>query len=239
VDFSELDRLIDELGPPAMVELLSPYVTDARRERIERVLAGRLESIRVAVEHPEDPHNAAAIVRSAEALGAMHVHVVDAPSGALNAPATTQGAFCWVHTHHHRSFAELLAVARSQGVALAGAMMEGACTLEELPADRPLLLLFGNEGEGLSRDARDACDFRFRIPMVGMSESMNLSVCGALALYSVTRARRAQLGRPGDLDGERLDYERARYYARSVERRLLDGLMAQRLASAPSRPNES
>lgn len=225
MDFSELDSLIDRLGPAALVDTLTPFLTDARRARIEQVLAGRLESVRVAVEHPEDPHNAAAVVRSAEALGAMHVHVVDAPSGALNAPSTTQGAYCWVHTHHHASLSELIGLAHDQGVAIAGAMMEGSITLHELPSERPTMLLFGNEGVGLSQAAQAACDFRFRIPMVGMSESMNLSVCAALALYSVTRARREWLGASGDLQGGRLLYERARYYARSVDRRLLDGLL--------------
>jgi len=228
VDFSELDAIIDRLGAAALVDALHPFLTDTRRARIEQVLAGRLDSVRVAVEHPEDPHNAAAVVRSAEALGAMHVHVVDAPSGSLNAPSTTQGAYCWVHTYHHAKLAELVAVARSEGIAVAGAMMQGSITLHELPSDRPIMLLFGNEGVGLSAEAQAACDLRFRIPMVGMSESMNLSVSAALAIYQVTRARRAYLGANGDLAGERLLYERARYYARSVDRRFLSALIEQR-----------
>jgi len=50
-------------------------------------------------------------------------------------------------------------------------------------------------------------------------------VSAALSLYAVTRARREYLGATGDLAGERLLYERARYYARSVDRRLLDALL--------------
>jgi tRNA (guanosine-2'-O-)-methyltransferase len=229
MDFNELDTLIDQLGAEAMLDALAPFLTDARKARIEHVLSGRLESVRVAVEHPEDPHNAAAIVRSAEALGAMHVHVVDAPSGALNAPSTTQGAFCWVHTHHHASLQELLAVTRERGVKLAGAIMGGALALHELPVDAPLCVLFGNEGTGLTEAALAACDYTFRIPMHGMSESMNLSVCGAITLYDLTRRKREALAREGDLEGARLVYERARYYARSVDRRLLDGLMSSRV----------
>jgi tRNA (guanosine-2'-O-)-methyltransferase len=230
VDFAELDKLIDRLSPESFLATLEPFLTDARKTRIEQVLAGRLESVRVAVEHPEDPHNAAAIVRSAEALGAMHVHVVDAPSGALHAPQTTQGAYCWVHTHHHHSLAELIQLTRASGARLAGAMMDGQVALDELPTDQPICLLFGNEGVGLSGEARAACDLTFRIPMFGMSESMNLSVSGALALYSVTRARRRALQRTGDLEGARVVYERARYYARSVDRRLLDALVERESA---------
>lgn len=224
MDFRELDRWIDKVGAEQLLNTLSPFLTEARKSRIESVLSGRLESIRIAFEHPEDPRNAAAVVRTAEALGGVHVHVVDAPDGALNAPETTQGAYCWVHTHHHASLDELLAVRRQEGLCLAGAMMDGALTLDELPSDRPLCLLFGNEGVGLSPEARAACDVTFRIPMVGMVESMNLSVAAALALHSTARARRASLQQPGDLVGERLRYERARYFARSVEWRLLEAM---------------
>jgi len=227
MDFGELDAIIDRLGPEPLLRTLTPFLTEPRKARIEQVLSGRLESVRVAVECPEDPHNAAAIVRSAEALGSLHVHVVDAPSGALHAPATTQGSYVWVHTHHHARLEELIDTARAAGLSIAGARMDAPLTVHELPAEKPLLLLFGNEGTGLSDAARVACDLGFRIPMVGMSESLNLSVSAALSLYQVTRARRAHLGRDGDLVGERLDYERARYYARSVDRRLLDGLLAQ------------
>jgi tRNA (guanosine-2'-O-)-methyltransferase len=185
-----------------------------------------MSGLHVAVEHPEDPHNAAAIVRSAEAFGVMHVHVVDAPSGALHAPSTTQGAFCWVHTHHHASFPELLAQTRDRGICLAGAVMEGELSVDALPADRPLCVLFGNEGTGLSDAALAACELTFRIPMVGMSESLNLSVSAAITLYTGTRARRTRMQCEGDLDEAALCYERARYYARSVELRMLEGLLA-------------
>jgi tRNA (guanosine-2'-O-)-methyltransferase len=224
MDFGEIDHWIARASAESAVRALDPYLTEARKQRIEQVLSGRLSSIQVAVERPDDPHNAAAIVRSAEALGAMHVHVVDAPPGALHAQATTQGAYCWVHTHHHADLQDLLAATQERGVRLAGALMEGALAVHELPVDRPLCVLFGNEGTGLSQAALSACDLTFRIPMYGMSESMNLSVSAAITLHTVTRKRREFLGRDGDLEGSALVQERARYYARSVDRRLLEGL---------------
>jgi tRNA (guanosine-2'-O-)-methyltransferase len=226
MEFAELDRVIDRVGPEALLAALDPFLTAERKHRIEQVLGGRLESVRVAVEHPEDPHNAAAIVRSAEALGAMHVHVVDAPSGALHAPSTTQGAYCWVHTHHHAALSELLHATQGRGVVLAGAVMNGSLAVHELPVDRPLCVLFGNEGTGLTDAALAACDVTFQISMFGMSESMNLSVCAAINLYALTRKKRELLGSSGDLAGSRLVYERARYYARSVDTRLLAGLVS-------------
>lgn len=224
MDFSELDSIISQVGARSVAEALAPLITEERRARIERVLAARLDSLHVAVERPEDPYNAAAIVRTAEAFGALHVHVVGVRDDALHARKTTQGSFNWLHTYHHAELSELLATLRPRGVRLCGALMSGAKRPEELPVDEPLCLLFGNEGTGLSDEALAACDETFRIPMYGMSESLNLSVSAALALYTVSSRRRARLAGDGDLHGERLMRERARYFARCVDVRTLHAL---------------
>jgi tRNA (guanosine-2'-O-)-methyltransferase len=226
MDYCELDELIEAHGAARVIERVAPYLTAARIERIETVLRGRLDSLHVAVERPEDPHNAAAIVRTAEALGALHVHAIGAAHHALHAPSTTQGSYYWVHTYHHDEQSAFLSHVRGAGVCLAGATMQGTHTVEELPSDRPLCILFGNEKLGLSESMRAACDLTFRIPMVGMSESLNLSVSAAIVLYATARARRTHLGTEGDLTGTRLERMRARYYARSLESRMLDGLFS-------------
>lgn len=224
MDFSELDVYIDALGPERVVAGLRPFLTEARLASIDRVLGARLSGMHVAVERPEDPYNAAAVVRTAEALGVLNVHVVGAPEGTLHARKTTQGSFNWLHTKHHPQLDDLLGDLRSADVRLFGASMGGACTLEELPVDRPFCLLFGNEGSGLSSQALAACELGFRVPMVGMSESLNLSVCASISMYVTSHARRSLLGTQGDLSESALLRERARYYARSVDLRLLDGL---------------
>lgn len=224
MDYSELDRYIDTLGAARVVEGLAPFLSESRRAAIERVLGARLASVHVAVECPEDPYNAAAVVRTAEALGVLNVHVVGAPPGALHARKTTQGSFNWLHTSHHAELDALLAALRPRGVRLFGAAPTAQCTLEELSVDAPFCLLFGNEGTGLSEAALAACDLSFRIPMAGMSESLNLSVSAAIALYATTGARRRLLGAQSDLDADARLREQARYYARSVDRRLLRAL---------------
>lgn len=224
MDFTELDGYIAKLGPARMVDVLGPLIAEERRERIERVLRGRMDGVHLAVERPADPYNAAAIVRTAEALGALHVHVVAAPEDTLHARKTTQGAFRWVHTYHHADLTQLLLRLRSAGARLYGAVMDGHYTHEALPVTEPLCLLFGNEGSGLSEAALARCDATFRVPMYGMSESLNLSVTAALAMHSVLARRRVSLAREGDMEGARLMIERARYYARCVDLRTLQAL---------------
>jgi len=221
MDFSELDRVIARHGAERVVAALAPWIAPERIERIERVLAARMDGVHVAFERPADPYNAAAIVRTSEALGALHAHVVAAPEETLHARRTTQGAFRWLHTYHHAQLSGLLERLRVDGVRLCGALMAAPHTHEQLPVETPLCLLFGNEGEGLSGAALAACDATFRIPMYGMSESLNVSVSAAIALQSVLARRRAWLGRDGDMVGERLQLERARYYARCVDPRTL------------------
>jgi tRNA (guanosine-2'-O-)-methyltransferase len=223
MDFSLIDGIIREHGAGQVLAMAAPFVSDGRRRRIEDVVQARLSSLSVLVERPKDPRNAAAILRTAEALGVLSVHVVGAFDGVLHSRKTTQGADRWVHTHHHESLENYWPM-HLRGARLVASSMDGACTLDELPADTPLVLAFGNESDGLSEALRAACSLSLRIPMYGMSESLNVSVSAAITLHAAARARRAHLGQRGDLAG--IDYltEKARYYVKSLEGRLRHSL---------------
>lgn len=232
MDLHAAKALVGEHGASRVIEALAPFLTEARRARIETVVAGRMGSVHVAVEAPSDPHNAAAVVRSCEALGALGVHVIAAEGRALHAKATTQGSFHWVQTHHHGDLRGFVAQARRRSMKLYGAAMDGPLPVTRLPIDEPLCLVLGNEQRGLSPQAREACDLLFHVPMVGMSESLNLSVCAAISLFEVMRRKRAQQGKDGDLDHAQRATLRACYYAGSVDARLLQGLFGARDAEA-------
>jgi tRNA (guanosine-2'-O-)-methyltransferase len=224
MDRSQSERLIDRHGPAAVIAALAPFLTARRKARIEAVIAGRLRSVEVAIEAPSVPHNAAAVVRTAEAFGVLGVHVIAAQGRALHAKATTQGSYRWVDTHHHACLDDFLAHAESAGLDLYGAWMDGPMTVDEIPVDRPLCLLLGNEATGLSDRARARCRSGFRIPMVGMSESLNLSVSAAIGLYDVCRRRRAHCG-ASDLDADARVRLRARYHLQSVDDRMIRGIL--------------
>jgi tRNA (guanosine-2'-O-)-methyltransferase len=222
----EFEALSRARGDQSIVDAVAPYLSDERKQRIESVLRGRLHGIHVAVERPYDPHNAAAVVRSAEAFGVSVVHVVSAHARALVAHKTTSGSHRWVEIREHPDLDAFRRHLEGLGMALAGARVEdGAVPLESMPVDRPLCLLFGNEHDGLSPAARQACKFAFSIPMFGFVESLNLSVSAAVSLYSITRRRRDLLGRDGDLEPAALGHERARYHVAAVEDRLVRGLL--------------
>ncbi len=220
-----MKALIDRVGPEVVIETLSQYVTPRRQARIDEVLTGRLPGIQVAIEDPYDPHNAAAVVRSAEVFGASAVHVVRASRKIMQSKGVTSGTSDWVDIHHYNALEPCMHALRGQGMRVAAACVDGDVDLEAIPVDGPLCLLLGNEHAGLTDEAKAAADFRYRIPMYGFAESLNLSVAAAVSLYDVTRRRRAHLGRVGNLDDAARLRTRALYFAVSVDDRLLRGLL--------------
>jgi len=232
MDLHAAEALVVEHGAERVTQALAPYLTEARRARIESVLDGRMGSVHVGIESPTDPHNAAAVVRSCEAMGALGVHVIATDPGALHARSTTQGSFNWVKTHHHHDLDAFLAAAGARGLRLYGGAMDGSTPVTRLEVDAPFCLLFGNEHRGLSARAREACDVLFHVPMVGMSESLNLSVSAAVSLFEVMRRKRAA-GVLGDLDDAQRRSLRACYYLNSVDARLIAGLYGRPVEEKP------
>ena len=204
-------------------------LTGARLARIESVVSARLASVTLVLDRLLDPHNVAAALRTAEGLGLVRVHVVAHEEGDLVAHRrVTQDAHKWLEVLRHDSGATAARALRAQGFSVyAGHLGEGALLLQELPPDRPVALLFGNEHEGPSTATLAACTGLFRIPMAGFSQSFNVSVAAAIALARTTEARRAHLGRAGDLPEQDRAALRSRYL------RLAAGL-ARRLRHPPA-----
>jgi tRNA (guanosine-2'-O-)-methyltransferase len=199
-------------------DLLKDFVLEARAERLEAVLAARLAGVTVVLEHVHDEGNISAVLRTAEAMGLLHVHVIEGPdSPFVTVPDITQGCERWLEIHRSPEGAAYLDRLRGQGYRLYGSTPgEGAVDLGDLDFSAPAALVFGNEHQGLSAEALLRCDRRFRIRMQGMTRSFNISVAAALALQHATGARRRALGRPGDLSVEEHAALRDRWYREEV-----------------------
>lgn len=211
-----VENLIQEFGPQLIINTLSDQLTERRKKRIEEVLRSRISSIHVAVESPYDYHNALAIVRTAEAFGVNNIHIISSELRKNRGKKTTGGTKNWVNISRYDQFTPFSEKIKSRGMLLAGATPSGMTPLKELPVDKPLCLLFGNEQRGLSDEASEACDILFSIPMFGVAESLNLSVSAGICLYDITNRRRTALERQGDLDKEEAHLEKARYYIRTI-----------------------
>ncbi len=191
-----------------------PLLTGARQQRIESVVEARLQSVTIVLDRLVDPHNAAAILRTAEGLGLCRAHVVPHEAGADSYAhrQVTQDADKWIDVELHPTGAACATALRAKGFEVwAGHLDEKARLYTELPADRPVALLFGNEHEGPRADTLGECTGTFRIPMAGFSQSFNVSVAAAIALSQHTRARRQALQAPGDLSADERVALKARF----------------------------
>lgn len=204
-------------GPPPLpapardvIAVLAPVVTPERLARIDAVIARRTRSVIPVLEDVTDPHNASAVLRSADAFGAQEIHVVPGPNGFRAAHAVSKGTHRWLDVVRHadaRSCADHL---HARGYTIAIAAMNGAFAPEDLRARGPVAIVFGNEHSGVSGAMADFADATLTVPMVGFVESLNVSVAAAITLYVTTR------GRQGDLPENEREELRARYLLSTV-----------------------
>ena len=168
--------------------------TSRRAERIQAVLNRRQPDLTVVIENVHDPHNIGAVLRSCDAVGVLHVHTIysveQRPDRAY-ARSSSGSARKWIDVTHHDSIDACYELLRGQGVSiLVAALSDDSSGLYELNFTVPVALVFGNEHRGLSDEALDGADGSFVIPMVGMVESLNISVACAVSLYEAMRQRR-------------------------------------------------
>lgn len=151
----------------------------------------RTRRVRLIVQDVHQPHNVSACIRSAEAFGVQNIDVVTLTTK-FNASTVAKGVDEWVDIQKHETVDACIDSLHKQGYLVAAAFPHGkAVSLEDLPVDRPIAVAFGNEHAGLATEWRDKADVCFTIPMFGIVESMNISVCAAISLYELTtRARK-------------------------------------------------
>jgi tRNA (guanosine-2'-O-)-methyltransferase len=212
--------------PAAVCATLGPLLLDDRRARIDAAAEARLGGLRVVIENLHDPHNGAAVLRSAEAFGVQRVEVIESVEPFRFSSTVTQGCEKWLDVVRHKTLAAAVAGLRADGFAIYAAVPGASATVEDLDFARPAALMIGNEHEGLTAEAMAAADVRFGIPMAGMTRSLNLSVATALITERGAQLRRRAIGRAGDLDPGAVLALRARFYAASV--RGADVVLARR-----------
>ena len=143
----------------------------------------------LALDGLTDPHNLGAIVRSAEALGAHGVVLPQRRSAGLTGSVAKVAAGALEHLPVARvvNLNRSLETLKTSGYRVIGLAEEGDLTLEEVDLDGPLVIVTGSEGQGLSMLTRRHCDQLIRIPLRGVTPSLNASVATALCVYEVAR----------------------------------------------------
>jgi tRNA (guanosine-2'-O-)-methyltransferase len=195
-----------ELPSPVPPHPADALLTPERARKYRQVLARRTARLAVIVEECYDPHNATAIIRTADAFGLHRVFISAGRNGFKVNRRVSQGSHHYLDLRVHSDIASCYADARAFGYAIWATDLSANATYgpERLApelARRPLALAFGTEGEGLSREASAAADGHFLIPMSGFPQSLNLSVSVAVSLYAL-RGGALSDDLPGDLPAE-------------------------------------
>lgn len=209
-------RAIERHGPDEVCRVLEPMLTPERIARIDRVLAARLASVITVVEDTYDPHNAAATIRTTEALGIQELHAIEPGERFSAATGVTRGAHKWIDLVRHKSHDAAIEVLHQRGFKVYATAPGATASIDDVDVSTPIAIAFGNEHDGLRPDTIAACDGAVVVPMFGFSESFNLSVTVALAISRIAARRRAAIGARGDLPEERRRILRARWFALKI-----------------------
>src|SRR5881394_1092221 len=108
--------------PAQVCEALAPLLLDERRARIDAAAAARLGGLRIVIENLHDPHNGAAVLRSAEAFGIQRVDVIETTEPFRFSATVTQGCEKWLDVVRHATLGEAIAAIRADGFALYAAV---------------------------------------------------------------------------------------------------------------------
>jgi 23S rRNA (guanosine2251-2'-O)-methyltransferase len=149
------------------------------------------ESLIVALDQVQDPHNLGAVCRSAEAAGAAGVAIPERRSAAVTAVAckSSAGAVEHLPIARVRNLADWLAEAKRAGAWIYGADADAATAYADADLAGPTVIVLGSEGRGLRPRVADACDVLVSIPLAGRVRSLNVSAAAAVILFEAVRQR--------------------------------------------------
>jgi tRNA (guanosine-2'-O-)-methyltransferase len=211
----ELDPLVRQPLPASaehVLEALEPMISSERRARIGSVVAARTRAVVPVLDGLIDPHNIAAVLRSADAFGVHEVHVIERDTTFMATRRIAQGTERWIDVVRHVSPEACVAALRARGHRVYVAAMDGTLGPSDLRQLPRVAVVFGNEHLGVSDAMRKLADGTYTIPMLGFVQSLNVSVAAAITLFA------ARGDRPGDLEPQDQCELRARFVMQSVPR---------------------
>lgn len=160
-----------------------------RYARIRQLLALRQPSLTLCLEEVHKPHNVSAILRSCDAVGVHEIHAVRDQQAQIR-EATAMGSQNWVRTHEHANIESAVGHLKAQNMQiLVTNLSDSAVDFREVDYSRPTAIILGQERHGATENAIALADQDIIIPMVGMVQSLNVSVAAALILYEAQRQR--------------------------------------------------
>lgn len=178
-----------------LLEKFYEHISDNKKEKFDAIIQDRTRHVTVVLENIFQPHNAAAVLRSCDCFGVQDVHVIENTNEYAPNKDIDMGSSKWLNLNRYNETEEntvdCLNALKAKGYKIVATTPHtNDCIIEELPLDQPVALLFGTEATGLTETAMQHADAFVKLPMYGFTESYNISVSVALALFSVTERMR-------------------------------------------------
>lgn len=172
-----------------LLEHLAQYVTDHKKQFIERVLNQRTRHVTVVLEDIYQSHNASAVVRTCEGMGIQDIHIIENNSSYEVNRKVLKGSNKWIDLIRYKEDDKKNTIRCFQSLKANGYKILALDPAEDgIPiqsvdiSSQKCALVFGNELKGISTYAREHCDQKVHIPMQGFTESYNISVSVAVSL---------------------------------------------------------
>lgn len=179
--------MIDE----KLLKYFESYLTDNRKALFKKVLEDRTRHFTVVLEDIFQPHNASAVVRTCDIFGVQDVHAIENKYTNKVSRHVAKGSQKWITSKRYKSDGDntqiCLDALRKEGYQIiATTPHNDSCLLHDFDVTKKSAFVFGVEAEGVSDYVKENADGFLKIPMVGFTESLNISVAAAIVLQDVT-----------------------------------------------------
>ena len=190
VSKERLDQLSETRAHQGVIAQVAAYEYSTVEEILEKAEEKGEPPFLVLLDNVEDPHNLGAIIRTANLAGAHGVIIPKRRSVGLTSTVakTSAGALNYTPVAKVTNLLRTIEELKEKGIWFVCADMGGE-SMYRLNLTGPIGMIVGNEGEGVSRLVREACDFTASIPMKGDIDSLNASVAAGVLAYEIVRQR--------------------------------------------------
>lgn len=173
------------------LEYLEGFITENRRDSFMRILAQRSRHFVVAIEDVYQLHNTSAVLRTCEVFGVQELHVVEEKYGKKIDKEIALGAQKWVDVDRYNTTGDCIKYLKDRGYKIIATSPHAeAADLDDFDITDKAAIFFGTEKKGLTQEVLDQADGFIKIPMLGFTESLNISSSAAIVIQSISQRLR-------------------------------------------------
>jgi tRNA (guanosine-2'-O-)-methyltransferase len=175
---------------------LLPYISEERLTKFDDALQQRTRRLCMVLENVYQSRNASAVMRSCDGMGVQDVHLIEDINPWVYNRGVSKGTPSWLTLHRYTDTEDpteaCIQALRSSGykIAVTSPHVNGY-EAHNLPVNQPVAVVMGTEFKGASERMLEAADYHVFIPMLGMAESLNISVAAGMIIHRIMESMRA------------------------------------------------